>query len=138
MLIADLGVLLYGLMVVFVPDVLSEGYRISTGQSWSVMLSVSPQTAEYLLLLWRLVGALNVAFAVVAIAIVLTGFRRGEAWSWYALFIGNTLGYGSPIAFDITVGAIGFFEILEIALLVLIYVALGISAKEVLSKKRDV
>lgn len=58
-------------------------------------------------------------------------------WSWFALLIGNTIGYGSPIAFDLTVGAIGVFEELEIILLVLIYVALGISAKDVLSKKAN-
>lgn len=135
-MIADLGVLLYGLMVIFVPSVLSEGFRVSTGQSWSTLLSVSPKTAEYLMLLWRLLGALNVAFAVVAIAIVLVSFRKGEAWSWYALLIGNTIGYCSPIAFDLTVGVVGVFEDLEIVLIVLTYIALGISAKEVLGKKR--
>ena len=135
-LIADLGVLLYGLMVALVPDVLSGGFRVSTGQSWSALLSASPKTAEYLMLLWRLLGALNVAFAVVAIAIVLVSFRKGEAWSWYALLIGNTIGYCSPIAFDLTVGVVGVFEDLEIVLIVLTYIALGISAKEVLGKKR--
>jgi len=137
LLIADFGVLFYGLLVVFGPDVLSEGFRVSTGQSWLALLSVSPTTAEYILLLWRLVGALNIAFAIVAIAVVLMSFRRGEAWSWYALLIGNTIGYGSPIAFDLTVGAIGIFEELEIIFMLLIYIALGISAKDILSKKRD-
>jgi hypothetical protein len=136
-LIADLGVLLYGIMVVLVPDVLNEGFRISTGQNWATLVSTNPRTADYLLLLWRLLGALNVAFAVGAITVALTSFRRGEMWSWFALLIGNTIGYGSPIAFDLTVGAIGVFEELEIILLVLIYVALGISAKDVLSKKAN-
>jgi hypothetical protein len=134
-LIADLGVLVYGLMATLVPEVLGEGFESYTGQSLSALLSASPKTGEYILLLGRLVGAFNVAFAVAAIAIVLMSFRRGEVWSWYALLIGNTVGYISPIVFDQTVGAINIFEQLEIVFIVLIYIMLGISAKDILIKK---
>jgi hypothetical protein len=63
-------------------------------------------------------------------------FRRGEVWSWYALLIGNTIGYISPIIFDHTVGAINIFEQLEIVFIILVYVMLGIFAKDILSKNR--
>ncbi len=85
----------------------------------------------------RLLGAYNIAFAVVAISIILFSFRKGEVWSWCALLLGNTIGYLSPIAFDWTVGAIGIFEILEIVFIVLIYTGLGISAKTIFSKKSE-
>jgi hypothetical protein len=88
-LIADLGVLVYGLIATLVPEVLSEGFESYTGQSLSALLSASPKTGEYILLLGRLVGAFTVAFAVAAIAIVLMSFRKGEVWSWYALLVGN-------------------------------------------------
>jgi len=136
-LIGDLGVLLYGLVLAFMPDLLSEGFQTFTGQSWSLLLSASPKTAEYILLIGRLLGALNVAFAVVAISIVLTSFRKGETWSWYALLMGNTIGYVSPIVFDWTVGSIGVFEQLEMVFIILIYIALGISAKDILKKKLE-
>lgn len=136
-LIADLGLLLYGIMAVFTPQIFSAGYQAFTGQSWSQLSSVSPRTAEYILLLARLVGALNIAIGVVASLIVLMSFRRGEAWSWYALLIGNSIGYLSPMAYDQIVGSIGIFEQLEIVLIVLVYVALVISAKGVLRKDKN-
>jgi len=134
-LIADLGVLLYGIMAVFSPQIFAEGYQAYTGQSWSALYSISPKTAEYIFLLARLVGVFNIALGVVATLIVLMSFRKGETWSWYALLMGNTLGYLSPMTFDQIVGSIGIFEQLEIVLIVLVYVALGISAKDVLRRK---
>lgn len=134
-LVADLGVLLYGLMATLVPEVLSEGFQAYTGQSLSALLSASPKTAEYILLLGRLLGAFNTAFALAVISIVLMSFRKGEAWSWYALLIANSAGYFSPIAFDWTIGSVGIFEQLEIVFIVLIYVALGISAKDILGNR---
>jgi hypothetical protein len=134
-LIADLGVLLYGLMALLVPEVLGDGFQSYTGQSLSTLLSTNPKTGEYVLLLGRLIGAFNIAFAVSAIAIVLMPFRRGEAWSWFALLVANTVGYVSPIVFDQIMGAIGVFEQLEIVFLILIYIMLGISARDILRKK---
>ncbi len=138
-LVADLAVLLYGLLAALMPDaLLGEGFEVFSGQSWSALLSTSPRTAEYISLSGRLLGALNIAFAVLAIAIALTSFRKGEVWSWYALLIGNTVGYCSPIAFDLTVGAISVFEQLEIVMILLIYLALAISARDILMKKRSI
>lgn len=133
-LIADLGVLVYGLTTLLNPGIFSDGYGTYTGQDWSVLASTSPATANYILLLARLTGGLNVAFASAAIAIVLTGFRRGEAWSWYALLVSNTFAYGSPMAYDVTVGSIGVFERIEQVFVLLVYVALAIAAKGVLTK----
>jgi len=45
------------------------------------------------------------------------------------LLIGNTIGYGSSIAVDLTVGSISIFEQLEMILIVLVYAALALSAK---------
>jgi len=133
-LIADLGVLLYGLMAVLSPEVLGEGFESYTGQSLSALLSTNSKIAEYLILLGRLVGAFNVAFAVGAIAIILASFRKGTTWSWITLLSINTIGYASPIVFDQIVGSVGIFEQLEIVFLLLIYLMLGISAKDFLKK----
>jgi hypothetical protein len=81
-----------------------------------------------MLLLFRLLGAFNVAVGVLTIAITVTAYRRGEPWAWWTLLIGNTLGFGAPITYDQVVGAIGIFEVLEIALLAAIYVVLALTA----------
>lgn len=133
--VADFGVLLYGLLAVSNPGIFSEGYLAYTGQDWSALVATSPKTAEYVLLLARVVGGLNVAVATAAIAMILAGFRRGEPWSWYGLLAVNTIGYGTPIAFDLTVGSIGVFERLEQVLIVVVYVSLAVCAREVLRKR---
>jgi len=135
-LIADACVLLYGLMAILMPEVLSDGFRTYTGQSLSAFLITNPKTAEYVLLLGRLLGAFNAAFALGVISIALMSFRKGEVWSWYALLITNTVGYLAPITFDWTIGSIGIFEQLEMVFIALIYAALGISAKDILGKKQ--
>jgi hypothetical protein len=77
----------------FMLDSPRAGFKNYTDQSLSTLLSTNPKTGEYILLLDRLIGAFNMAIAVSAIAIVLTAFRRGEAWSWFALLACNTIGY---------------------------------------------
>lgn len=135
-LAADVGVLLYGLMAVSDPSIFGEGYRTYTGQDWSALQATSPRTAEYVSLLARVVGGLNVGIAVAAITMILAGFRRRQAWSWYGLLAVNTIGYGTPIAFDLTVGSIGIFERLEQVLIILVYVALASCARDML-RPRD-
>lgn len=134
-LIADLGVLLYGIMAVFSPKIFREGFQVYTGQNWDALVSLGSKAADYILLLARLTGALNIAFGVVAVPIIVKSFRRTEPWSWYALLLGNSLAYLGPITFDQVVGFVGFFEQLEIVLLALVYAALCISAKDFLRKK---
>jgi len=97
-------------------------------------ISASPKTAEYISLLGRMFGAHMIAIAVLLIAITLKSFRRGESWSWHTFLIGNTLGWGSAIAFDLTVGEMSIVGI-EIVMILLVYIALGISARDILGKK---
>ena len=51
---------------------------------------------------------------MLATAIAATAFRRGEGWAWWALLVGNTLGFGAPMIYDQPVGEIGVFEVLEV------------------------
>jgi hypothetical protein len=67
-------------------------------------------------------------FALMAIAITLTAFRRGERWAWWALIVGNTIAFVSPMTYDRIVNAIGPFELTEYLGLALIYGALAVTA----------
>ena len=58
-LVADLGVLAYGLLAVFSPDQLTAGYESATGRAWSELVASIPQTADFILLLFRLLGGFN-------------------------------------------------------------------------------
>lgn len=134
--VADAAVVLYGLLLVLLPaGMLSAGFGKFTGQSWGSLRAESPATADYVAMLGRVLGALNVAFGVMGCAVAVGAFRRGAAWAWYALLIGNTFGYGGPVAYDLTVRSITIFEVLEMALLLLVYVALAITAKDMLGRR---
>jgi hypothetical protein len=124
-LVADAGVLVYGVMAAVAPRALIPGYESYSSRTWPALVAADTQTAAFVLLLFRLLGAYNVAFAVLAIAIAATAFRRGEGWAWWALLVGNTLGFGAPMIYDQPVGEIGVFEVLEVVGIAAIYAALA-------------
>ena len=85
-------------------------------------------TAKYIGVLFRMYGVFNVAFGLMASAIAVTAFRRGDVWAWWALLVGNTIAFVSAMAYDRTVNAIGPFELSEYLGLALIYTALAVTA----------
>jgi hypothetical protein len=136
-LIVDVGLVAWGAMAAALPDyllgpggkpILPAGYEGFTGSSWAELVSTSPMTAGYIEVLFRLYGIFNVVFGVMALAIALTAFRRGDVWAWWALLVGNTIALVSAMTYDRTVNAIGPFELTEYLGLAMICVALAITA----------
>jgi hypothetical protein len=130
--VADAGLLAWGAMAALAPACpgacMTTGYETFTKQSWSDLAAASEATSNFLLLLFRVFGAYNVAFGIVGIAIAATAFRRGEAWAWWALLVGNTIAYGSAMTYDRMVAFIGPFEMLEYVCLAAIYAAAAVTA----------
>jgi hypothetical protein len=91
-------------------------------------VATTPKTAEYTTLLFRMYGIYGVGLSLLAIAIAANGFRRGQRWAWWALLVGNTIGYGAAMVYDQVVGAIGPFEMSEYLGLAAIYGSLAITA----------
>jgi hypothetical protein len=136
-LIADVGFVLWGAMAAAVPDllagpggtpILTAGYEGFSKGSWSELANTSPMTAKYILVLFRLYGVFCAVFGMMAVAVTVTAFRRGEQWAWWTLLVGNTLAYVSAMTYDWTVNAIGPFEMTEYLGLALIYAALAVTA----------
>ena len=130
--IADVGLLAWGAAAALAPGCpgacLTKGYETFTNQSWTDLGKTSASTGDFLLLVFRVYGAYIVAFSMVAIAVAVTAFRRGEVWAWWTLLIGNTLAYPAAMAYDLSVGSIGPFEALEYVGLALIYASLAVTA----------
>jgi hypothetical protein len=84
-------------------------------------------TAKYIGVLFRMYGVFYVAFGLMAIAVALTAFRRGDRWAWWALLIGNSIALVSAMTYDRTVHAIGLFELSEYLGLALVYGALALT-----------
>jgi hypothetical protein len=135
-LIADAGLLAWGGMGALAPEhllgpgsapILNAEYEGFTGYSWSELAGTSPMTAGFMTILFRMYGTFNVAFALMAIAITATAFRRGDGWAWWALLIGNTLAFVAAMTYDRTLSAIGPFEMTEYLGLGAIYLALAVT-----------
>jgi hypothetical protein len=78
-LIADAGLLAWGAMAALAPEhllgpgsvpILNAEYEGFTGYSWSGLAGASPMTAEFITIVFRMYGTFNVAFALMAIAIL--------------------------------------------------------------------
>lgn len=136
-LIADAGFLAWGAMAAALPDllvgpggkpILTAGYEGFSNGSWAELARTSPLTAKYIEVLFRMYGVFNVVFALMAIVITVTAFRRGERWAWWTLLASNTIAYVSAMTYDRAVHAIGPFELMEYLGLALIYGALAVTA----------
>ena len=136
-LLVDVGFVAWGLMAAAWPDhlpgphgapILTAGYEGFTKTSWSELAGALPMTAKYIGMLFRLYGVYCLVFGVMATAIAVTAFRRGERWAWWTLLAGNTIALASAMTYDWTVNAIGPFELTEYLGVVAVYGALAITA----------
>ena len=136
-LLVDVGFVAWGLMAAAWPDhlpgphrapILTAGYEGFTKASWSELAGTLPMTARYIGMLFRLYGVYCLVFGVMATAIAVTAFRRGERWAWWTLLAGNTIALASAMTYDWTVNAIGPFELTEYLGVVAVYGALAITA----------
>ncbi len=136
-LLADALFGAWGAMAAAFPDrligpggipILPAGYEGFSSRSWSELVSAAPRAAAYVELLFRMYGVFNVVFALMAVAITVTAFRRGERWAWWALLVSNTIAFVSAMTYDWTVNAIGPFELSEYLGLAVVYAALAVTA----------
>lgn len=135
--IVDAGFVAWGAMAAVFLDqlagpggkpILPAGYEGFSGNSWAELVGSSPMAARYMAVLYRMYGIFNVVFGLMAVAITVTAFRRGEVWAWWALLVGNTIALVSAMRYDWIVNAIGPFEMSEYLGLAMIYGALAVTA----------
>jgi hypothetical protein len=137
-LIVDAAYIVWGAMAAASQDHLLRGpggqailpaaYEGYSRGSWSQLVSTSPLTAGYLIVLYRMYRIYCALFGVMASAIAVTAFRRGDVWAWWVLLVSNTIALVSAMRMDWIVNAIGPFELKEYVGLVLIYAALAVTA----------
>ena len=136
-LIVDVACVAWGAMAAAFPDhllgpggtpILTAGYEGFSKGSWSELAGTSPMTAKYIGVLFRMYGIYGLAFGLMASAIAVTAFRRGDSWAWWALLVGNTITLVSAMTYDWTVNAIGPFELTEYLGLAIVYGSLAVTA----------
>ena len=136
-LVVDAGYIAWGAGAAAAPDrllgpggkaILPAGYEGYSGGSWSELSGASPVIAGYMTLLFRMYGLYCVLFGFMGSVIAITAFRRGERWAWWVLLVGNTVALLSAMKYDMTVSAIGPFELTEYLGLALVWGALAVTA----------
>lgn len=58
-----------------------------SGITWTELQLEHPPLANLVNLLSRLVGALWIGLSALSIVVSATGYRRGELWAWYGLWV---------------------------------------------------
>jgi hypothetical protein len=82
----------------FAPEVLLEDdAQHITGMSLSELKVSSPEATKLILWLYIGMGNLKTSWSLLVIAITLTGYRKGEKWAWYTLWLVPTILVSSAI-----------------------------------------
>ncbi len=113
---ATIGLLVYGLMSIIVPEVLAAGFERFVNQDWIQFELGNDMVASYIVLLWRLIGIFNLMAGIVLTLMVWKLMEQGNRWSWIVVFLGTSLAYLGPMITDLTVDSIEIFEIIEFSL----------------------
>jgi hypothetical protein len=77
-----------GLNQIFLQDELLESdVELVTDMSWSDLKASSPVATDFVRWLYGAMGLLKTSWSFLVLAITLTGYRRGEKWAWYTLWL---------------------------------------------------
>ncbi|MCW4037564.1 MAG: hypothetical protein NWF13_02380 [Candidatus Bathyarchaeota archaeon] len=80
--------MVFGLVQVFSPDGLLEtDAQLITGMSWNELKASSPVATDLVRFHYELMGLLKTSWSLFVLAITLTGYRKGEKWAWYTLWL---------------------------------------------------
>jgi len=80
--------LIVGISQVFAPDGLMDNEaQLVTGMSFSDLEALSPETTQLYRFTYGGLGMLKINWSLLVIAITITGYRKGEKWAWYTLWL---------------------------------------------------
>jgi cbb3-type cytochrome oxidase subunit 1 len=77
-----------GIVQVFSPgELLRTDAQLITGLSWSELKASSPIATDLVRFHYGGMGLLKTSWSFLVLAITLTGYRKGEKWAWYTLWL---------------------------------------------------
>ena len=80
--------LVVGFVQAFFPDGLLESeVQLVLDMSWIELKASSPVAAEFVRFTYGGMGLLKMSWSFLVLAITLTGYRKGEKWAWYTLWL---------------------------------------------------
>jgi hypothetical protein len=111
----NLGLIVYGVMALLMPSILLEPFTLHVYQ----FPDEAATATTYLAALFRLLGFLNVILGFFGLLLLQRYRIEHQTWILRLVIVLSLLAYVGAIVFDNTVGTIGFFEIVEHILFVL-------------------
>lgn len=106
---ANLGLILYGVLALLNPQVLTDSFSARVYQ----FPSEASAALAYLAALFRLLGFFNMLVGILGLWLLWRHWRNPQSWLGRTVITVSLLAYLAPVIFDNTVGHIGLFEILE-------------------------
>lgn len=80
--------LVVGIMQAFSPDGLIDNEaQLVTDLPWSELKASDPMASELLRFTYGGLGLLKMSWSLLVLVITLTGYRRGEKWAWYTMWL---------------------------------------------------
>ncbi len=80
--------LVVGLYQIFSPDeLIGNDVQRVTGMSLSELEASNPVAIELVRFVYGALGNLKINWSFLVLAITLTGYRKGEKWAWYTLWL---------------------------------------------------
>ena len=80
--------LVVGLNQIFLPDgLIGNDVQRVTGMSLSELEASNPVAIELVRFVYGALGNLKINWSFLVLAITLTGYRKGEKWAWYTLWL---------------------------------------------------
>ena len=116
--IANLGLILYGVIAIIKPDILLEPFLTHVYQ----FPPEATGATTYLSALYRLLGYFNIIPGVFGLVLLHRYWATRREWYGRIVVASTALSYIGPVVFDNTAGTIGFFEILEHVLFALVLI----------------
>lgn len=116
---ANVGLVVYGLMALVKPEILLEPFLANVYQFPPEGINA----VLYISGLYRLLGYFNIIPGALGLLILHRYWLTRGGWYLRIVIASTFLAYLGPVVFDNTIGTIGFFEILEHVIFVMILIA---------------
>lgn len=85
LLVVNLGVMLFGLCFVLIPDIMQDLFDILFFSVSRANESFSAEAVRYISFIYGVLGAVMIGWAVALLFIIIGPFRRGEREGWNAV-----------------------------------------------------
>ncbi len=126
------------LLWIFVTEIMFvSDFKWYTGQAFPDYLESNPDFAKIYIINKKLIGFMLLTIGLLILLINQYAYRKGEKWSWFAIFIAGSIAWGTFIIYKIVIGYIGVSMITFALGAALVFLGIIFPIKEIFGKKTE-